>query len=146
MLTGISRILSGELLYRLDAMGHSDSVVVVDAHFPAERLAKRLIVLPGLSSPEVLNAIRTVIPLDTAPALDLMASTDGTRLPIQEELIAAAGAAEADVRFVSRLDFYDIAADAFLIVRTGETRVYGNALLRKGVVALTSEVIHGQSR
>ena len=33
----------------------------------------------------------------------------------------------------------DLAEDAFLIVQTGETRVYGNALLRKGVVTSTSE-------
>jgi L-fucose mutarotase len=39
------------------------------------------------------------------------------------------------VRFVDRHDFYDVAADAFLIVRTGETRTYGNAILRKGVVS-----------
>jgi L-fucose mutarotase len=54
---------------------------------------------------------------------------------VQEELIAAAGAGEQDVRFVDRHAFYDVAAEAFLIVRTGETRTYGNAILRKGVVA-----------
>ncbi len=135
MLTGIHPILMGELLAHLDAMGHSDAVVLADAHFPAGRLARRLLVFPGLSTPEVLAAIRTVIPLDDAPALDLMTSADGTRLPVQEELIAAAAAREQDVRFVDRHDFYDVAADAFLIVRTGETRTYGNAILRKGVVA-----------
>jgi L-fucose mutarotase len=135
MLTGIHPILTGELLAHLDAMGHSDAVVLADAHFPAERLAHRLLVFPGLSTPDVLAAVRTVIPLDDAPGLDLMTSADGTRLPVQEELIAAAGAAERDVRFVDRHAFYDVAADAFLIVRTGETRTYGNAILRKGVVA-----------
>ena len=34
----------------------------------------------------------SVVPLDDAPAIDLMTSADGTRLPVQEELIAAAGA------------------------------------------------------
>jgi L-fucose mutarotase len=116
-------------------MGHSDAVVLADAHFPADRLAHRLLVFPGLSTPEVLAAVRTVIPFDDAPALDLMTSADGTRLPVQEELIAAAGASEQDVRFVDRHDFYDVAGAAFLIVRTGETRTYGNAILRKGVVA-----------
>jgi L-fucose mutarotase len=134
MLTGIHPILTGELLAYLDAMGHSDAVVLADAHFPADRLANRLLVLPGLSTPDVLTAVRTVIPLDDAPALDLMTSADGTRLPVQEELIAAAGASEQDVRFVDRHAFYDVAAEAFLIVRTGETRTYGNAILRKGVV------------
>jgi L-fucose mutarotase len=135
MLTGIHPILTGELLAHLDAMGHSDAVVLADAHFPADRLAHRLLVFPGLATPDVLAAVRTVIPLDDAPALDLMTSADGTRLPVQEELIAAAGAGEQDVRFVDRHDFYDLAAGAFLIVRTGETRTYGNAILRKGVVA-----------
>jgi L-fucose mutarotase len=135
VLTGIHPILTGELLAHLDAMGHSDAVVLADAHFPADRLAQRLLVFPGLPTPDVLGAIRTVIPLDDAPALDLMESADAARLPVQDELIAAAGAQQRDVRFVPRHDFYDIAADAYLIVRTGETRTYGNAILRKGVVA-----------
>jgi L-fucose mutarotase len=134
VLTGIDPILTGGLLAQLDAMGHSDAIVVADAHFPAERLAHRLLVLPGLTAPDVLRAIRSVVPLDEAPALDLMASSDGTRLPVQDDLIRVARASEHDVRFLDRQRFYDAAAGAFLIVRTGETRVYGNALLRKGVV------------
>lgn len=134
MLSGIDPILTGALLAQLDAMGHSDAVVVADAHFPAERLARRMLVLPGLTTPDVLRAIRTVIPLDDAPSLDLMSSADGSRLPVQDELIEAAGAAGGDVQFLGRHEFYDVAANAFLVVRTGETRVYGNALVRKGVV------------
>jgi L-fucose mutarotase len=134
MLSGINPLLTGQLLAQLDAMGHSDAVIVADAHFPAERLANRLLTLPGLTTPDVLRAIRSVIPLDDAPALDLMTSADGTRLPVQDELIDAAGATGRDVQFLGRLEFYDAAAEAFLIVRTGETRTYGNALLRKGVV------------
>ena len=132
-------MLTGELLAHLDAMGHSDAVVLADAHFPAGRLASRLLTFPGLTTPDVLAAIRTVIPLDDAPGVDLMTSADGTRLPVQEELIAAAGATEDDVRFVDRFAFYDVAAEAFLIVRTGETRTYGNVILRKGVVTAEGE-------
>lgn len=134
MLTGIHPILTGELLAYLDAMGHSDAVLVADANFPAERLANRVLLFPGLTAPAVLRAIRTVVPLDDAPALDLMASASGERLPVQDELIAAAGAVGGNVRFLERQAFYDITAEAFLVVRTGETRLYGNALLRKGVV------------
>jgi len=134
VLKGIHPILSGELLAHLDAMGHSDAVVLADAHFPADRLAHRLLTFPGLSTPDVLAAVRTVIPLDDQPSLDLMSSADGTRLPVQEELISAAGATEEDVQFLDRHDFYDVAANAFIIVRTGETRTYGNVILRKGVV------------
>ncbi len=135
MLRGIHPILTGDLLAHLDAMGHSDAVVVADAHFPAARLATRLLTFPGLSTPDVLGAICSVVPLDDAPSLDLMASADGTRLPVQERLIAAAQAGERDVRFLDRHAFYDAAASASLVVRTGATRVYGNALLRTGVVS-----------
>jgi len=115
-------------------MGHSDAVVVADAHFPGARLGRRYIELPSLATPDVLAAIRTVIPLDDAPALDLMEAADGDVLPVQRELIHATAATDADTRFVERHAFYELAADAFLIVRTGETRPYGNALVRKGIV------------
>jgi L-fucose mutarotase len=134
VLTSIHPILTGNLLAHLDAMGHSDAVVLADAHFPADRLAERLLTFPALPTPDVLAAVRTVVPLDDAPSIDLMTSADGTRLPVQDELIAAAGAVEGDVRFLDRHEFYDVAADAYLIVRTGETRTYGNVILRKGVV------------
>jgi L-fucose mutarotase len=134
VLTAIHPILTGSLLAHLDAMGHSDAVVLADAHFPADRLARRLLTFPALSTPDVLAAVRTVIPLDDPPSIDLMTSADGARLPVQDELVAAARASEQDVRFVPRHDFYDVAGEAYLIVRTGETRTYGNVILRKGVV------------
>ncbi len=134
MLEGIHPLLTGELLLHLDAMGHSDAVVVADAHFPAAALARHLVVLPGTSSPDVLAAIRTVVPLDDAPGLDLMRSADGEMLDVQRELMDAAGTDAGSTRFVERFDYYDAARSAYLIVRTGETRTYANALLRKGVV------------
>lgn len=134
MLEGIHPLLTGELLLHLDAMGHSDSVVVADAHFPAASLARHLVVLPGTTSPEVLAAIRTVIPLDDSPGLDLMQTADGDVLDVQRELMAAAGTDDSSTRFIERFAYYEAARSAYLVVRTGETRKYANALLRKGVV------------
>jgi L-fucose mutarotase len=139
VLTSIHPLLTGSLLAHLDAMGHSDAVVLADAHFPADRLARRVLTFPGLSTPDVLAAVRTVIPLDDAPAIDLMRSADGERLPVQDALVAAGGATEQDVRYLERHEFYDAAAEAYLIVRTGETRTYGNVILRKGVVSPEAE-------
>lgn len=140
MLLNIDPILTGRLLLALDEMGHGDAVVVADAHFTASKLArKHLIDLPGLSSPRVLRAIRTVIVPDSyGPALDLMESPEGL-LPVQTELIAAADLGGAEHRLVERFAFYDLAAQAELIVRTGETRTYGNALFRKGVTPVDDE-------
>ena len=133
MLLNLDPVLTGRLLLALDEMGHGDAVVIADAHFTASKLArKHLIDFPGLSSPRVLAAIRTVMVPDTFPALDLMESPDGL-LPVQTELIAAAGLDPEETRMVERFAFYDLARDAELIIRTGETRTYGNALFRKGV-------------
>jgi len=138
VLIGIHPLLTGELLAGLDAMGHSDAVVLADAHFPAHRVARaaggRPVELPGVATPDLLRAICTVLPLDDAPALELMTSADGAVLPVQEELMTAAGVTSDEVRFVDRHEFYDVAARAQLVIRTGETRTYGNALVRKGVV------------
>ncbi len=137
MLQGINPLLTGELLKHLDEMGHSESVVIVDAHFPAAGLAERLVTLPGTTAPEVVAAIRSVLPLDDVRAVDLMTSADGSVLDVQRELLAAAGVAEEDAQFVDRFSYYDVAARGYVIVRTGETRKYGNAILRKGIVTGT---------
>jgi L-fucose mutarotase len=136
MLEGINPLLTGELLLHLDRMGHSDAVVIADAHFPAWAIGARVVDLPGTTTPAVLAAVRSVVPLDDAPALDLMASADGEVLDVQRELAAAAGV--EDPRYVDRFAYYEVAKTAYLIVRTGETRTYGNALLRKGVVGHSS--------
>lgn len=140
MLLNIDPILTGRLLLALDEMGHGDGVVIADAHFTAAKLArKHLIDLPGLTSPRVLQAIRSVIVPDTyGPTLDLMESPDGL-LPVQTELIAAADLQGAEHRMVERFAFYDLAAEAELIIRTGEVRTYGNALFRKGVTPVIAE-------
>ena len=134
MLRGLDPLLTGDLLAALDAMGHSDAVVLADAHFPADRLADRLLVLPGSTTPQVLSAVCSVLPLDDAPAVDLMAAADGGVLAVQKELISAAGVAADEVQLLDRHAFYEAAASAYLIVRTGEVRTYGNVLVRKGVV------------
>lgn len=138
MLEGIHPLLTGELLLHLDRMGHSDAVVIADAHFPAWGLGARVVDLPGTTTPEVVAAIRTVLPLDDAPGLDLMTSADGEVLEVQRALMVAAGTERETTRFVERFAYYEVAASAYLMVRTGETRKYGNALLRKGVVGHAS--------
>lgn len=135
MLDGIPPLLSGELLMHLDAMGHSDAVVVADAHFPAHRLGVRVVDLLGGTATRTTSAVRTVLPLDEAPAVDLMRTSDGSRPSVHDELLRAAGTERA--RWLSREEFYAEAERAFCVVRTGETRTYANAVLRKGVVAAT---------
>lgn len=139
MLTGIDPALTGELLFHLDSMGHSDSVVLADAHFPAARIGDRWIDIPLIGTPRMMKAIRGVVPLDISPAVELMESAAGVLLPVQRELLDSAGIDLAEARLVDRFSFYESAAKAYLVIRTGETRFYGNALLRKGLV-VTPEI------
>jgi L-fucose mutarotase len=134
VLNGIDPLLTGELLAALDAMGHGDCVVLADAHFPAARLASRALAYPAVGTPDLLRAVCTVLPLDDPPAVDLMATADGTVLDVQRALVEAAGQSLDAVRLLERFEFYRSAESAFVIVRTGETRSYGNVLVRKGVV------------
>lgn len=138
MLLGLDPLLTGDLLAALDAMGHSDAICLADAHFPADRLAGaagRSLDFPGITTPALLRAVCSVLPLDGPDAaVDLMASADGEVLPVQRELVEAAGVGLDGARFVARHAFYDVAGSAYLIVRTGETRTYGNVIVRKGVV------------
>jgi L-fucose mutarotase len=136
MLSGIHPMLHGELLAALDRLGHGDELVVADANFPAYRAASEVVVAAGLAAPNIVEAVRTVLPLDAYEGASVlfMTAEGGERLPVQQELIAAADAPSDRVGEIERFDFYERAATARLVVRTGELRPYGNVILRKGVV------------
>ena len=137
MLSGIHPILVGDLLAALDRLGHGEELVVADANFPAHGVGAPVVETPGLSSPAVVEAIRTVLPLDEyeAESVLLMRSEDAERPVVQRELVAAASAPAERVGELERFAFYERARGVRLVVRTGEGRPYGNLLLRKGVVS-----------
>lgn len=133
MLLGLAPLLTGTLLKHLDAMGHGDTVLVCDAHFPAERLVHRVVEMPGVSAAAIAAAICTVLPLD-GPGSVLLMDPEGVDAPAVAELRDACHATQDEATMLGRYAFYDAAEHAFVAVRTGESRVFGNALLRKGVV------------
>jgi len=142
MLKGIHPLLSPDLLHALASMGHGDSLAIVDANFPAASNAKRLIESPGSGAPAMLDAILTVFPLDTrvVPAVFTMEVTGDPAAvppPVAEfaAVLSAQGLADVEMGHLERHAFYERARGAFAIVRTGETRRFGNILLVKGVVA-----------
>ena len=67
MLLGVPEILSPELLKVLCEMGHSDRLVIADGNFPVESMGKNAVIVRcyGHGVPEILDAILTMIPLDT---------------------------------------------------------------------------------
>ena len=141
MLIGIHPLLTADLLRALRAMGHGDEVAIVDANFPAASLGPPVIELPGVSSPEVLQVILSVFPVDTlaSPAAFTMQVTgDPGAVPEPVADFAAVftecGLADCEIGPLERQAFYGRARGAFAIVRTGDLRPYGNILLQKGVI------------
>ncbi len=140
MLKNIPSIISPELLKILHEMGHSDEIVIGDGNFPAASNAKRLIRADGHGVPELLDAILQLFPLDTyveAPVM-LMQVTPGDDVDpvIWKEYRKIVDKHQDNVNFeeIERFKFYERARDAYAIVATGESALYANVILKKGVV------------
>ena len=108
MLKGIDPVLGPDLLAALRAMGHGDEIVVADANFPAAANAFRMAVVDAPSEDPPITAA-------FAAAL-------------------AEGGYAGPIEPLERHAFYARAREAFAIVASGETRLYGNLILKKGVV------------
>ena len=142
MLKGIPNILSPELLKILMEMGHGDEIVIVDGNYPAASHARRLVRLDGHGVPEILEAVIKFFPLDTfvQKPVFLMAKVPGSDVatPIWDvfkEIISKENPKAAEVGFEERFAFYERAKKAYAIVATGESALYANIILRKGVIA-----------
>jgi len=142
MLKGIDPLLGPWLLSILRSMGHGDEIVIADANFPAAAIVtgNRLIRADGIDAPRMVEAIVSVLPLDDfVPAAAFrMAVVDKPDEvpPITYQFISALarGGYEGPIEPIERFAFYERAKKAFAIVATGETRLYGNLILKKGVV------------
>ena len=146
MLKGIPKILSPELLKVLCEMGHSDRLVIADGNFPAETMGKDAIVIrmDGHGACDVLKAILEVFPLDTyvdqpVNLMELMPGDVGKiETPIWDEygkIVAAVDErGESAIGNIERFAFYEEAKKAYAIIATGESALYANVMLQKGVV------------
>lgn len=139
MLKNISPIISPELLKILMEMGHGDEIVIGDGNFPAASMAQRLVRLDGHGVPEILDAVLKLMPLDTyveSPVALMENGADDDRPEIWEkyEDIVKANEGEKSFELMERYAFYDRAKKAYAVVATGETAIYANIILKKGVV------------
>lgn len=143
MLLGIPKILSPELLKVLCEMGHSDRIVIADGNFPAESVGKnaKVIRMDGHGACDILEAILKVFPLDTyvEKPVSLMQVTPGddVETPILDEyakIIENTQGKKDVMGEIERFAFYEEAKKAYAVVATGESALYANIMLQKGVV------------
>jgi L-fucose mutarotase len=147
MLKNLDNRLNAEVLYALRAMGHGDTLVIADTNFPSDSIARQTILgellrMDNLTCAEVVEAVLSVLPLDTfvddfAGRMEVVGAPDKIE-PVQAEVQAKINAAEGRVRemiSIERFDFYDRAREAYAVIQTGERRFYGCFIFRKGVIA-----------
>lgn len=139
MLNGIDKIISPELLYILDKMGHGDEIVIADGNFPGESIGRQTLRADGSGVPALLEAILPLFPLDVyAEPVYLMDKTEQDRdldIPIWEEYKRITSQyTNAEPVFLERFAFYERAKKAYAVVVTGESTIYANVILKKGVV------------
>lgn len=138
MLKTLDPLLTGELLAILADMGHGDEIVISDANFPAVKVAERLIQMPGIDACTVLTAVLSLLPLDDFvdhPAAVMDAPGERPVIYAEfETIIEREEKRGIALEAIDRFAFYDRSKTAFAVVSTGERRLYGNIILKKGVV------------
>jgi L-fucose mutarotase len=140
MLKGIPPILGPDLLYVLRAMGHGDEIAIVDANFPGDSAGPQLIRLDGLSATDVLDAILTLMPLDTfvddqAFGMEVVGDPKKREQTHKEfDKLIKKHEPGMKLSMLERFAFYERVHGAFAVIQTGERRLYGNVLLKKGIV------------
>ena len=140
MLIGIPPILGPELLATLRAMGHGDEIAVVDGNYPALEHARRLIRADGHGVIPVIDAILQLLPVDDFVPEALFRATvkgePGVLDPVHLEMIAVCEHRAPGHRLVPLVGdaFYSRVRAAHTVVATSEPRLYGNMIIRKGVI------------
>ncbi len=138
MLKNIPSIIPPELLKILCEMGHGDEVLIADGNFPAAEVGKRVVYMYGNGGCDVLDAVLKLLPLDTyQKPLYLMekAQGDSTPTPIWNEYenITRQYTTEK-FEYIERFAFYERARNAYAVIATGESALYANIILKKGVI------------
>lgn len=139
MLKGINKIISPDLLYVLAKMGHGDEIVISDGNFPGESIGKIVLRSDGTGVPELLRAILELMPLDqydnNVYLMDKTAQDKDLDVPIWNEYRKiAAEHTDKEPVFLERFEYYERAKKAYAVVVTGESAIYANVILKKGVV------------
>lgn len=141
MLKGISPIISPELIKILMEMGHGDELVIGDGNFPAASMAQRLVRLGWpWGSGDSLTQILRLYPLDSyvdAPVKLMQVTPGDDVVPViweKYKAIVEKHAGKVQFEEIERFAFYERAKTAYCVVATGETALYANIILKKGVV------------
>jgi L-fucose mutarotase len=141
VLIGIPPLLGPDLLYALRAMGHGDEIALVDGNYPAQEHARRLVRADGHGVLPLIEAILSVLPLDRAVpnaifrAVQNNDPSQSTEFHRAVDALFARLAPGMAVKPLAGSELYARIKAAHTVVATSEPALFGNVILRKGVVA-----------
>jgi L-fucose mutarotase len=141
MLKGLDPVLGPALLSTLRSMGHGDEIALVDGNYPGEEHARRLVRADGLDVARVLDAVLSVLPIDRAVDAAIFRAVVPDRPdmpdPVHRRMIDICRRWEPDRPVVPLApeQFYARVRAAHTVVQTSEPALYGNIVLRKGVIS-----------
>jgi L-fucose mutarotase len=140
MLKLIDNILGPDLLRILRAMGHGDEIVVVDCNFPGDSVGPEIVRLEGILAPRIVDAILSLMPLDdfvddSAVRMEVVGNPSQIE-PIFRafDAVVAKHEPKVTIKALERFAFYDRTKRAYAIVQSGEPALYGNLILKKGII------------
>jgi L-fucose mutarotase len=146
MLKGIDPLLTADVLYALESMGHGNDLVIADANFPSDAIGRETIFgevirMDAPTSARAARAILSVMPLDSfvdkpASRMEIVGEPN-TILPVAEEVQREIDAAEGKalpMGSIERFAFYEMAKQAYCVIQTRERRFYGCFVFKKGVI------------
>ena len=142
MLKGINPRITPEMLYVMAQMGHGDDLAIVDANFPAYALARHLphdrVMHFAGRLPGAVQTVLTLLPLDrfvsaAATTMQVVGDPEAVPAPVAE-IIPIIEQAGSSLQSVERFDFYEMTRSCFAVLQTQEGRLYGNVILKKGVI------------
>lgn len=140
MLKNIPKNISPELLKILCEMGHSDEIVIADGNFPSAGINKNVIRYDACGATDILKSILELFPLDEYVEAPVILMKTGEEYKGKPEIwkeykdILKKNKFEGKILEMNRFDFYERAKQAYAIIATGETAIYANIILKKGVV------------
>ena len=147
MLIGIPAILGPDLLFTLRSMGHGDEIALVDANYPAQDHARRLVRADGHGVMALLKAILTVMPLDRAVPQAIFRAALNNDPAQSNDFHRALDAAFAQlapgytVTPLAGAALYPRIRTAHTIVATTESALFANVILRKGVIGADGRAV-----
>lgn len=141
MLKNISPLISPELLKILCEMGHGDEIVIADGNFPCHGVHNRVVRCDGHGGAEMLDAILQLFPLDTYAEYNAMLMEivpgDKVETPIWDVYKSIMARYEGDnirIENIERFAFYERAKKTYAVIATGESALYANLIIKKGVI------------